>query len=122
MIQCIGVIPEPVRVVRLITSVQTRSDGTSTSTETVTFWDTEGNATTVSRGLAVADPYVVGWQEKELSMFPTDYASSLAQKAGLQWASSTPAPASTSSLPQETSLAPSSLPPPPSTGDLGIAN
>ena len=80
-IQCVSAVSGPVRVVRPYTSVQTLLDSAlGTDIRTVTFWDSEGNTTTVSRGLAMADPYIVGWLEKELSMFPTDYASSLAQK------------------------------------------
>jgi hypothetical protein len=116
-VHCISVISEPVRVLRPNTILETGSNGMEAPTRLV-FWDTTGtgNATTITRGLAMAGPYIFEWQEKELYLFPTDYASSLARKAGLKWGSSTPTPASTSNLPQETN--PAAPPPasPPSTG------
>jgi hypothetical protein len=119
-VQYISIISDPVRVVRPNISIETMSDGMGTTTRTVTFWDSiMGNATTIARGLAMADSYIVGWQEKELFLFPTDYASSLAQKAGISWGSSTPAPASTSNLPRETS---SVTPSPPTADDLSTGH
>tara|TARA_R110002003_G_scaffold140_19_gene12877 strand:+ start:15480 stop:15998 length:519 start_codon:yes stop_codon:yes gene_type:complete len=39
--------------------------------------------TTISSGLAVADPIIVAWQQDDLTLFPPDYAKSLAQKLGI---------------------------------------
>lgn len=57
--------------------------------------------TTVTAGLIAADPIVVAWQKKDLSVFPTEYVSSLQQKFSVTWVPS-PTPASTSALPQQT--------------------
>ncbi|KAF2185534.1 hypothetical protein K469DRAFT_778477 [Zopfia rhizophila CBS 207.26] len=62
---------------------------------------TASNITTVTLGMAVADPVVVAWELQDFSLFPTGYASSLAQKIGVSL-ESTPTPATTSSLPQQT--------------------
>jgi hypothetical protein len=48
---------------------------------------TVSNMTTVTSALAVADPYVVAWQRKDLSLFPTAYAASLAHDMGVSIAS-----------------------------------
>jgi hypothetical protein len=37
----------------------------------------------ISAGLAVADPIIVAWQQDDFKLFPSDYASSLAQKVGI---------------------------------------
>jgi hypothetical protein len=38
---------------------------------------------TISAGIAVADPMIVAWQDDDFKLFPSDYASSLAQKIGI---------------------------------------
>jgi hypothetical protein len=48
---------------------------------------TVSSMTTVTSALAVADPYVVAWQQKDLSLFPTAYAASLAHNMGVSIAS-----------------------------------
>lgn len=78
------------------------------------------NATTITQGLAIADPILVGWSEKELALFPTSYASSVAKQAGLKWG--LPTPGSTADLPRETNPARSATPRGLSTGGkVGIA-
>jgi hypothetical protein len=60
-------------------------------------------------GIAIADPIVVGWEREDLTLFPTNYASSLAQRIGVPFTASSAVPASTSRLPQQTnSSSPSS--------------
>ncbi|KAJ4295034.1 hypothetical protein N0V90_007042 [Kalmusia sp. IMI 367209] len=71
------------------------TDGFSTSTFS--------NISTVTSGLIAHDPIVVGWQQKDLSMFPTEYVSSLASRYNTLWANaSNPTPGSTSNLPNQT--------------------
>jgi hypothetical protein len=63
---------------------------------------TAGNITTMTRGVAIHGPIRVAWNEDELSIFPTAYASSLAQMIGVPLPS-TIAPGQSSSLPTPTS-------------------
>jgi hypothetical protein len=51
---------------------------------------TISNTTTITAGLAVADPIIVAWQIADLKLFPSEYASSLANKIGIALPSSTP--------------------------------
>lgn len=68
---------------------------------------TLSNTTTITEGLAIADPIVVAWQMQDLPLMPTAYASSLATKIGVSWSASTSAsPASSSGLPSETGGSP----------------
>jgi hypothetical protein len=68
-----------------------------------TIWTS--NITTITTGRAIADPVVIGWQMKDMSEFPSAYASSLAFRIGvtLETSSSSPSPMSSSNLPQQTS-------------------
>ena len=120
--RCISVVSDPIQIVRPITA------------QSMTFWDegswsvsvfrqaSTANVTTITQGLAVAEGYVVAWQEKELFLFPTDYATSLARRIGSPWGSSTALPASTSSLPPETSPPSPSLAPTPSSTGLSTGS
>ena len=69
---------------------------------------TTTNTTIVNTGLAWADPIVVGWQVKDLSLFPSAYAASLANRLNIPF---TPLPGMTPGLPGQTSP-----PGPPSSG------
>lgn len=75
------------------------SDGYNTTTFS--------NISTVTSGLIAADPIVVGWQQKDLNAFPTEYVSSLAQRYNSDWhniaGSAPPTPANTPSIPRNTS-------------------
>jgi len=80
---------------------------TSDSSQATGLLDNDGLKTATSvltqGGIAIADPVVVGWEQQHLSLFPADYASSLAQRIGVPFTASSAVPASTSSLPQPTS-------------------
>jgi hypothetical protein len=84
---------------------------TTARTSVCDYVMTEGNKAvtysdikTISSGIAVADAAVVGWQMDDLSRFPSNYVSSLVQGIGgdlmASASSSTPVPASLSTLPQ----------------------
>jgi hypothetical protein len=91
-------------VARVFISSDYGADGYSTTTFS--------NRTTVTTGLIAADPFVVGWQNQDLSVFPTDYVSSLAKRYSLSWSPLTSAPAtpaSSSSLPPQTNTPPKGL-------------
>jgi hypothetical protein len=64
----------------------------------------------VSSALAIMSPNVVAWQESDLPLFPTAYASSLAQKIGVPFPDATtpavPGSGSSTGLPRETNPAP----------------
>lgn len=51
---------------------------------------------TLSEGLAIADPVIIGWQDHDLEVFPSDYATSLARRIGVPLPTKTAAPNSTS--------------------------
>jgi hypothetical protein len=70
------------------------------------------NTTTITSGIAVADPIVVEWHLKDMSNFPSAYASSLADRIGVTLESATPA--GSPSLPRHTntSSSTSTLTPP----------
>jgi hypothetical protein len=81
------------------------------------FTSTFSNISTMTSGLIAGDPIVVGWQQTDLSLFPTEYVSSLAHRYSISWSSPTslPTPASRSNLPNQTN-APNSTPTGLSTG------
>ena len=70
---------------------------------------TSSNTTMVGTGVAYADPIVVGWEAKDLPLFPAAYATSLAKQFSIPF-TPTPLPGTSSVLPSETN------PPPPSSG------
>ncbi|KAF2829618.1 hypothetical protein CC86DRAFT_402968 [Ophiobolus disseminans] len=66
------------------------------------------NTTTLSSALAFVDPVFIGWQAKDLSLFPLAYATSIAKQFNIPFtptptATPTPAPGLSSTLPSETS-------------------
>lgn len=71
---------------------------------------TKANITTLSSGLAVADSISIYWEDKDLSLFPSAYALSVAQQFKVPTFTPMPAPGTSSALPRETN------PPPPSSG------
>lgn len=91
------------------------SSGAPFSTRTTTLTGYEfsksiNNITTATSGFIAHDPYVVGWNQKDLSVFPTEYVTSLAARFNTMWSSDiggTPTPGSralapTDSMPPET--------------------
>ncbi|KAF2676246.1 hypothetical protein K458DRAFT_424867 [Lentithecium fluviatile CBS 122367] len=57
--------------------------------------------TSIFTGLAVADPVVVAWASEDMSSFPSDYRTSLADRIGVVM-NMDATPESTSSLPSQT--------------------
>jgi hypothetical protein len=82
----------------LTTLALTPSPGVFEDTVTVV-----ANLTTITSGLAVADPIQVAWQLKDLSSFPASYATSIADRIGV---SMTPTVSNTPTLPRETGASP----------------
>lgn len=109
---CLSIISTPFRVhAPIITPLAFSGE------ETTTVWEytdslsaassdavsTISNITTITSGLAVVNPGVVGWQIEDFSLFPGDYATSLAQRIGVAHEAT---PASSSGLPTQTNLTP----------------
>jgi hypothetical protein len=104
---CVSSISTPLQARAMVTQTLTEiSDGKTTLHTTLVYeyltvffvestggyWSSPVNSTvssmtTVTSALAVADPYVVAWQRKDLSLFPTAYAASLAHDMGVSIAS-----------------------------------
>jgi hypothetical protein len=63
------------------------------------------NFTTMPTGTAQADPVTVAWQIEDLSLFPTAYAASLAQKIGVSYTVQA-TPGTTSIIPPATNSPP----------------
>jgi hypothetical protein len=74
------------------------------------------NTTTITSGIAVADPIVVEWQVKDMSAFPSAYASSLADRIGVTLEMSPATPAGSPSLPRHTNTLSSTSTPAPLNG------
>lgn len=90
---CVSTLTTPLQVQALLTS--TPLSGAQPSiiydyeiiiSETIT--STISSTTTISTGLAIADPVVVAWQTKDYSVFPSDYASSLAERFAIAFPTS----------------------------------
>lgn len=62
---------------------------------------TFSNMTIVSTGIALAQPIIIAWNLDDMSVFPSDYAKSLAQRIGIS-VSTSASPAGTSALPSNT--------------------
>jgi hypothetical protein len=77
--------------------------GTPGSTSTIV------NATTITTGTAVARPIFVGWQAKDLSLFPAAYATSIAERFNVPFTPA-PSPGTSSSLPSATTPLSASAP------------
>ncbi|KAF2107092.1 hypothetical protein BDV96DRAFT_637838 [Lophiotrema nucula] len=62
------------------------TDSTDFSTYELTTTDSNGESTTITNmqtittGVAIAHPVIVAWESHDLSVFPVDYASSLARR------------------------------------------
>ncbi|CAI6339935.1 unnamed protein product [Periconia digitata] len=52
---------------------------------------TKKSTTVVSSGIASAEPFQIFWKAEDLRLFPTEYASSLASRIDVPFATSTPA-------------------------------
>lgn len=100
---CVSHVATPVRAWARITTSPAFSGATPTPVYEYTPYATQLAATssivTISSGLAVADPVIVGWQVDDLRLFPSDYATSVARKIGITLPSTTTT--SSSSLPSK---------------------
>ncbi|KAH7382131.1 hypothetical protein BKA66DRAFT_570433 [Pyrenochaeta sp. MPI-SDFR-AT-0127] len=79
---------------------------TTTLSNGIVRTSTLSNLTTITTGVAIAKPWFIAWESKDLSQFPSSYATSLASKIGVTL-SGMATPASSSSLPRQTDLPPS---------------
>ncbi|KAF2727106.1 hypothetical protein EJ04DRAFT_595982 [Polyplosphaeria fusca] len=98
--------------VYMVTTVDSNGlAGTSLSTSTFLNYDYD-TPLTISGGLAVADPKYVYWKRSDLSLFPSEYATSLAKKIGITLPALSPsATSSRATLPASSSRAASPQPP-----------
>lgn len=100
---CVSAISTPLPVHALITTTYTNGASSSYYEDVVNDQSTISNMTTMTRGLAVADPLYVAWEASDLSKFPVAYATSLAQKIGVAFTpTATPSPGVSSRGPSET--------------------
>ena len=69
----------------ILTSTSFESVGYVSSDRTTSgSWKTFRSYSTVTYGSANADPISVAWHESELSLFPSEYAASVAKQIGLE--------------------------------------
>jgi hypothetical protein len=92
---CVSSIATPLAVRALATT--TFTNGASSSFyEQVIDRSTVSSISTLSSGVALADPLYVAWEESDLSRFPSENAVSLAAKIGVRFTPSpTPSPTTT---------------------------
>lgn len=105
---CVSNFSTPLRAHARITTSPYVSGATATPVYEYISWSypTSGDPTssvissitTIMTGLAVADPVVVAWQLEDFRLFPSEYATSLAGKIGIDLPASKP----TSDLPPST--------------------
>ncbi|KAF2995218.1 hypothetical protein E8E13_001897 [Curvularia kusanoi] len=83
---CISTFSTPLNARALLTtSIGSRTDSTYeiitwTLDGSITIPFTASSTTTLSTGLAVADPIVIAWQEEDLHLFPSEYVASLVNR------------------------------------------
>lgn len=100
---CISSIVTPISAWALITPIPLLSSETPTpvyvytppATPNRTPISPISSIVSVTAGIAIADPVVVGWQDYDLQEFPNEYATSLAQKVGITLPSNTKSPPKT---------------------------
>ncbi|KAH8710056.1 hypothetical protein GQ44DRAFT_776822 [Phaeosphaeriaceae sp. PMI808] len=102
---CVSAISTPLPVRTLLTTTYTNGVRSSYYEDVINDKSTLSSITTITKGTAVADPLYVAWEASDLSLFPVAYATSLAQKIGVDFTpTGTPAASTASSrLPLETS-------------------
>ncbi|PVI04075.1 hypothetical protein DM02DRAFT_652094 [Periconia macrospinosa] len=98
---CYSSVTAPLAVHGLVTGRDKASGMTVTAYEFNNDGSTVRRMEIMTRGLAIADPVIVGWQIQDLEAFPSTYASSLAKMIGVS-AQETPAPGSASTAPLST--------------------
>jgi hypothetical protein len=90
---CISHISTPLRAWAQITTSPPYSGATPTPvyeyTPSAVPRTATSSITTITTGFAIADPVIVAWQEDDLLLFPSDYATSVARKIGITLPSST---------------------------------
>lgn len=80
---CVSSVSTPLPVHALITTTYTNGVQSSYYDYVVNDQSTRSSISTISSGIAVADPLYVAWEAADLSLFPVAYATSLAQKIGV---------------------------------------
>jgi hypothetical protein len=100
---CVSAISTPLPVRALYTTTYTNGRADSFYEQIINDQSTVSNMTTMTRGTAIADPLYVAWEAKDLSLFPVAYATSLAQKIGVDFTpTATPASGATTDGPSRT--------------------
>jgi hypothetical protein len=100
---CVSAISTPLTVRALYTTTYTNGRVDSFYEQIINDQSTVSNMTTMTRGNAIADPLYVAWEAKDLSLFPVAYATSLAQKIGVDFTpTATPASGATTEGPSQT--------------------
>jgi hypothetical protein len=110
-LSCLSTITSPLVVHGLVS--RTGADGIISAAYEITSiigssTSVVSNITSIATGLAVARPFIIAWDLEEMTDFPSDYRTSLANKIGVVMTMDA-TPAGTSRLPSPTSTA--SLPP-----------
>jgi hypothetical protein len=82
---CVSAISTPLPVRALYTTTYTNGVSSSFYEQVINDQSTVSNITTMTRGTAIADPLYVAWEAKDLSLFPVAYATSLADKIGVDF-------------------------------------
>jgi hypothetical protein len=101
---CVSAISTPLPVRALYTTTYTNGRVDSFYEQIINDQSTVSNMTTMTQGTAVADPLYVAWEAKDLSLFPVAYATSLAQKIGVDFTpTATPASGATAGGATQTS-------------------
>jgi hypothetical protein len=99
---CVSAISTPLPVRALYTTTYTNGNSASFYEQVINDQSTVSNITTMTRGTAVADPLYVAFEAKDLSLFPIAYATSLAQKIGVDFTPTATPASSGSNLPSQT--------------------
>jgi hypothetical protein len=100
---CVSAISTPLAVRALYTTTYTNGRVESFYEQVINDQSTVSNMTTMAQGTAIADPLYVAFEAKDLSLFPVAYATSLAQKIGVDFTpTATPASGATTGGPSQT--------------------
>lgn len=94
---CVSSLATPLPVHALLTTTYTNGVQSTYYDYVLNDASTISSMSTMSQGIAVADPLYVAWEASDLSLFPVAYATSLAQKIGVAFTpTATPVSGSTS--------------------------
>lgn len=100
---CVSSITASLAVHALMTTTYTNGIQSTYYDYVLNDESTSSSITTMTSGIAVADPLYVAWESADLSLFPVGYATSLAQEIGVAFTpTATPASTGTRSGPSQT--------------------